>query len=82
MTLSWDAPDDPSATGYRILRRRPLEGERTLLVHVADTGSAQTTHTDTDVAPGTQYAYRVKAINAAGPGAASNFVNLTTPAQP
>ncbi len=82
VTLSWDAPDDPSATGYQILRRRPLEGERTLLVHVADTGSAQTTYTDTDVTPDTQYAYRVKAINAAGPGPVSNFVNLTTPAQP
>ena len=82
MTLSWDVPDDPSITGYRILRRRPLEGERTLLVHMADTGSTETTYTDTDVAPGTQYAYRVKAINAAGPGAASNFVNLTTPSQP
>ncbi len=39
VTLRWDAPDDDSVMGYQILRRRPTEGERTLLVHVNDTGS-------------------------------------------
>ena len=27
VTLSWEAPDDDSVTGYQILRRRPTEGE-------------------------------------------------------
>ena len=39
VTLSWDAPKDDSVTGYQILRRRPREGEGTLLVHVNDTRS-------------------------------------------
>ena len=77
VVLSWTAPDDDSVTGYQILRRRPYEGEPTLLVHVADTGSADTAWTDTDVAAGVRYAYRVKAINAAGVGARSNFANAT-----
>ena len=46
VTLSWDAPDDDTVTGYQILRRRPTEGENTLLVHVNDTGSTATKYTD------------------------------------
>ena len=66
MTLTWNAPDDDSVTGYQILRRRPHEGEKTLLVYVEDTGSTETTWTDRDVTIGTQHVYRMKAINAAG----------------
>ena len=77
VTLTWEAPDDDSITGYQILRRRPTEGENTLLVYVADTQITATTYTDTNVTTGVQHAYRVKAINAAGPGSVSNFVNLT-----
>ena len=77
IVLSWEAPDDDSITGYQILRRRPTEGEDTLLVYVADTQSTAATFTDTDVTAGVQHAYRVKAINAAGAGPVSNFVNVT-----
>ena len=81
LTLTWDAPDDDSVTGYQILRRRPNEGERTLLVYVADTGSTDTTWTDRDVTIGTQHVYRVKAINAAGLSPVS-FYARATPASP
>ena len=76
VTLSWDAPDDESVTGYQILRRRPTEGEKTLLVYVEDTGSAETTHTDTEVTAGIRHVYRVKAINAAGLSQWSNYVRV------
>ena len=81
LTLTWDAPDDDGVTGYQILRRRPNEGERTLLVYVADTGSTDTTWTDGDVTVGTRHVYRVKAINAAGLSGASNF-DRATPTSP
>ena len=81
VTLSWDAPNDDTVTGYQILRRRPSEGEKTLLVHVNDTGSTATQHTDRDVTPDVGHAYRVKAINAVGLSRWSNFVNVT-PVQP
>ncbi len=42
-------------------------------------GSTSTTHTDTDVEPGTRYVYRVKAINTKGAGHYSNPASLTTP---
>ena len=77
IVLAWDAPDDDSVTGYLVLRRRPKEGEDTLLVHVSNTNTTSTTYTDTNVTQGTLYAYRVKAINASGPGARSNYVNVT-----
>ena len=84
VTLSWDAPNDDSVTGYQILRRRPREGENTLLVHVNDTGSTATEYTDNDVTPDVLHAYRVKAINAVGLSRQSNFVNMTPalPAEP
>ena len=78
VTLTWDAPDDDSVTGYQILRRRPSENEHALSVYVADTGSTATTYTDTDVTAGTLYVYRVKAINDAGVGPKSRRVMITT----
>ena len=81
VTLRWDAPDDDSVTGYQILRRRPREGEPTLLVHVNDTGSTATEYTDKDVTPDVLHVYRVKAINAAGLSRWSNFADVT-PTQP
>ena len=81
VTLSWEAPDDDSVTGYQILRRRPTEGENTLLVFVEDTGSAATTYTDANVSAGIKHVYRVQAINAAGLSKRSNAVRIT-PTQP
>ena len=76
VVLSWTAPDDDSVTGYQILRRRPRENEPVLKIKVADTGSTTTRWTDTDAPAGTLYVYRVKAINAAGAGPWSNYVNV------
>ena len=81
VTLRWGAPNDDSVTGYQILRRRPREGESTLLVHVNDTRSIATEYTDNDVTPDVLHAYRVKAINAVGLSGQSNFVSVT-PTQP
>ena len=78
VTLTWDAPGDGSVTGYRILRRNADAGQRSLSVYVPDTGSAATSYTDTDVAAGTKYVYRVKAINEAGVGPKSRRVVITT----
>ena len=77
IVLSWTAPNDDSITGYQILRRRPGEGESSLLVYVADTQSTATTFTDTGVTAGVKHVYRVKAINAAGLSGWSNYVNPT-----
>ena len=65
VALRWSAPaeDAGSVTGYEILRRRPKQGERTLMTLVSDTGTTDTTYTDaTATANGERYNYRVKAI--------------------
>ncbi len=77
IVLSWTAPNDDSITGYQVLRRRPGQGESSLLVYVADTQSTATTFTDTGVTAGVKHVYRVKAINAAGLSGWSNYVNPT-----
>ena len=76
ITLNWDAPDDNTVTGYQILRRLPQEGEDTLLVYVADTGSTATTYMDTGTTVGTRHVYRVKALNATGASQHSNWVRI------
>ena len=77
IVLSWQAPDDDSVTGYQVLRRRPGQGESTLLVYVANTESTATIFTDASVTAGVKHVYRVKAINAAGLSDWSNYVNPT-----
>ena len=47
-----------------------------LRVYVEDTRSTITSYTDTAAPRGTLYVYRVKAINSAGVGPRSNFVNV------
>ena len=81
--LDWDDPDDPTITGYRILRRLPaqdLPGEFAVLLE--NTGSALTTYVDTTVMPQTSYVYRVQAINAHGVSERSSWANALTPSPP
>ena len=83
VTLSWDDPGDTSITGYRILRRDPVnQAPGVFSTIVSNTGSAATSYTDGTVAAKTRYVYRVKSINAAGLSGQSNYVNAETPAAP
>ena len=79
VTLSWDAPGDDSVTGYRILRRHTVkQAPGVFSTLAANTGTTATTYTDRVASPETRYAYRVKAVNAAGAGKRSNYVKVTT----
>ena len=80
--LNWSSPvqDAASVTGYEILRRRPKEGEGTLLVLAADTGSSATTYVDaTANEPGTRYVYRVKALRGGEKSSRSNYARVDLP---
>ena len=83
VVLTWDDPGDDSVTGYVILRRLRYDDPKGHFDElVADTGTADTTHTDDTVAAGTSYTYRIKAINGAGPGERSRWYHIDTPAAP
>ena len=81
VTLAWDDSGDSGITGYQVLRRDLVKQEPGIFsTAAADTGTAATTYTDTDVAANTRYAYRVEAINAEGNSGRSNYVNVKTSA--
>ena len=83
VTLTWDDPNDQSITGYQILRlRRDLDDLGNFHVHEDNTGSSDTTFTDTDVIAGKRYVYRIKARNQNGLSPRSNFFNGDLPAAP
>ena len=77
--LSWDNPDDDTITGYQVLRGPDADNLATL---ADDTGDANTSYTDSNVAAQTSYAYAVKARNARGLGPQSDPVTATTLAAP
>ena len=77
--LSWTEPADTGTsaiTGYRI--DRLSDDFLTWVVLVANTGTMATTYEDTGLDPGTFRAYRVAAINGAGPGPESDPADATT----
>ena len=78
IVLSWQAPKAASdeVTGYRVLRRRPEEGEPVLRVVAADTGGTATAWTDTGVEEGVRYTYRVMAVRGRELSGVSNARSL------
>jgi chitodextrinase len=72
--LTWTASsDNVGVTGYRIYR----DGSTTPLDSV---GGSTTTYSDTSVSPGTQYTYRVTAVDAAGNESAASDPATTSSA--
>ena len=79
--LEWDAPDDPTVTGYKVLRRQPsIHAIGVFDVIVEDARSVDTFYVDMDVEPQTQYVYRVASVNTDGVSGRSGFANIVTAA--
>ena len=77
VVLTWIPSYDGSITGYRILRRRPAQGEEALLQYVFNTQSTVATFVDRDVMWGVRHVYGGQTISAAGRSERSNYVNVT-----
>ena len=76
VTLTWDDPGDDSITHYKALRREGSSGSFTTLS--ANTGSADSTYTDSTVSAETEYEYRVVAVNIGGESPESDSLSVTT----
>ena len=83
IALTWDHPGDASITHYEVFRRdTTVHAIGEFITLVEDTGSAETTYTDSTVEAERKYVYRVKAVNPAGASQWSSFANATTPPAP
>ena len=79
VSLTWNAPSEGgTVTGYQILRRE-LGSENELQVLVQNTGGTGTTYTDTSVAAGARYSYRVCAVGEQEDGRVSAPATVSTP---
>src|SRR5881409_3910733 len=79
INLSWASPTDnggSAITGYMI--ERSANGGSTWTTMVSNSGSTATTYSDTGLAAGTTYTYRVSAINSIGTSPPSNTASATT----
>jgi hypothetical protein len=76
--LTWSAPNPRGSAivGYKIERESPIGGGFSVLV--ANTGNVDVVYSDTTCSLGTQYNYRVSAINGIGTSEASYPANATT----
>ena len=75
VNLTW-RDNSANETGFRIERRTGTTGAYGVIATVA---ANVTSYQDPGRSPGTQYFYRVRAINAAGASAYSNEASVTTP---
>lgn len=81
VTVWWDAPESNGGAeieAYYLYRSADDAG----FWFYANNSANETWFVDTNVTPGTNYSYYVEAVNAWGPGAASDITSVTMPPGP
>ena len=77
VTLTWTAPNSGTVTGYKVFRGADADSRSAI---TDDTGSTDTTFTDSSVEAATQYVYSVLALSLNGDGTDSGIIIVNTPA--
>ena len=80
--LSWTNPNNASITGYKL--RYAKTGDRSSATWTAIPGSGATTaaHTVTSLDNDAEYSFKLRAVNGAGDGAATDWVTATPSSTP
>ena len=76
VTLTWTAPSSGTVTGYKVFRGADADSRSVI---AEDTGSTDTTFTDSSVAAATRYVYSVLALSPDGDGIDSGIIIVNTP---
>ena len=79
--LTWADPNDASITKYQY-RQKEGSGDFGNWKNIPGSGASTTSHTVTGLTGGTAYTFQIRAVNAAGPGAASDGSEPATPTGP
>ncbi len=80
--LEWNNPQDPTITGWQYNRRLSNGEYAAHWTHILGSSAETVAHTVTGLENGTSYGFRVRAVNAAGPGAESDEAVVFLPAVP
>ena len=76
VTLTWDNPDDATITRWQV-QQKEGSGSYGPWRDVPDSTASTTTYTVTGLANGKTYGFKIRAVNAAGPGDPSDEVTAT-----
>ncbi len=78
--LAWTDPGDSGITKYQSRHKAGTsfsDGDDSLWTDIDDSGASTTSHTVTGLTNGTAYVFQIRAVNAGGPGAASDTATAT-----
>ena len=76
VTLTWNNPDDATITRWQVQQKQG-SGSYGPWRDVPNSNASTTSHTVTGLTNGATYSFRIRAVNAAGPGAPSDEVTAT-----
>ena len=77
VTLSWTNPNDATITGYRVRYGKKNARSSAAWNPIAGSSASTTSHTVTGLDNNAEYSFKVRAVNSAGNGTATDWVDAT-----
>ncbi len=77
VVLSWSNPNNASITGYKLRHAKTGARGSAAWTAIPDSGAATVTHTVTSLDNDAEYSFKLRAVNAAGDGGATDWKTAT-----